>query len=141
MKFEYLTLEKFNALSEYGKEKYADDKRNHEMKETQEAAKIAAETAAGEKVKEVEDKLTKVIDAQKVEIDAFKVTIDEVDKKREAAEAKMERISAQQKNVEMAGLKAEISKAFAEKDGAAMKQLQEFKTKKSFNVELTGDGL
>lgn len=141
MNFKYLTKAEFDALSDYGKEKYLDDKRNHEMKETQEAAKVAAETAADEKVKAVKEELGKTIEEQKTTIEALKVTVDENDKKREAAEAKMERISAQQKNAEMAGLKAEISKAFADKEGAAMKQLQEFKTKKSFNVELQGDGL
>ncbi len=140
MKFTYLTKAEFEALSEYGKEKYADEKRNHEMKETQEAAKVAAETAAGVAVEAVKTELIATIDAQKVEIDALTVKIDETDKKREAVEAKMERIQATTRNAETAGLKAEIAKAF-EKDGEGRKQLADFKTKKSFNLDISGDGL
>lgn len=141
MKFEYLTKEQFDKLTDYQKEKYADDKRNHEMKETQEAAKVAAETAADEKVKAVKEELTKTIDAQKVEIDALTVKIDETDKKREAVEAKMERIHAKQQEVEISGLKSEIQKTFADPEGDAMKQLKAFGAKKSFSVELEGKGL
>lgn len=141
MKFEYLTKEQFEALTEYKKEKYLDDKRNHEMKETQEAAEKAAQTAAAEAVKEVETKLTVIIDAQKAEIAGLVVKIDETDKKREAVEAKMERIHLQQKETETAGLRAEIQKAFADKDGEGFKQLKEFKTRKHFSMELEGDGL
>jgi len=140
MKFEYLTKAQFEALSEYGKEKYADEKRNHEMKETADAAKVAAETAAGVAVEAVKTELTTTIEAQKTEIAALTVKIDETDKKREAVEAKMERISARQRDEEIAGLKAEIAKAF-DKDGEGRKKLQEFKTSKSFNMEITGDGL
>jgi HK97 family phage major capsid protein len=141
MKFEYLTKAQFDALTDYQKEKYADDKRNHEMKETQEAAKVAAETAADEKVKVVKEELTKTIEAQKVEIDALTVKIDETDKKREAVEAKMERIQAKQKEAEISGLKAEITEMFTNKESEGYKQLAGFKTKKSFNVELEGKGL
>jgi HK97 family phage major capsid protein len=141
MKFEYLTKAQFEALTDYQKEKYADEKRSHEMKETAEAAKVAAETAAGEKVKEVEDKLTIVIEAQKTEIASLVVKIDETDKKREAVEAKMERIQAKQTETEMSGLKAEIAEMFANKESEGSKQLASFKSKKSFNVELEGKGL
>lgn len=141
MKFEYLTKAQFEALSEYGKEKYADEKRNHEMKETQEAAKIAAETAADAAVKVVKDELTVTIEAQKTEIAALTVKIDETDKKREAVEAKMARISASQKEADIAGLKSEIQKAFADPEGAAMKQLKAFGANKSFSLELDGKGL
>lgn len=140
MKFEYLTKAQFEALTEYGKEKYADEKRNHEMKETQEAAKVAAETAAGEKVKEVEDKLTLVIEAQKTEIAGLVVKIDETDKKREAVEAKMERIHVKQQEEETSGLKAAITDIFTNKESEGYKQLQSFKSRKSFNLELEEDG-
>lgn len=140
MKFEYLTKAQFEALTDYQKEKYADEKRSHEMKETAEAAKVAAETAADEKVKVVKDELTVIIDAQKTEIAGLVVKIDETDRKREAVEAKMERIQATQRDAETAGLKAEIGKAF-EKDGEGRKQLENFKTTKSFNLDISGDGL
>lgn len=141
MKFEYLTKAQFEALTDYQKEKYADEKRSHEMKETAEAAKVAAETAAGVAVEAVKTELTATIDAQKVEIAALTVKIDETDKKREAVEAKMERISAQQRETETAGLKAEISKVLMDKDSEGYKQLRNFKNSKSFNIEISGDGL
>jgi hypothetical protein len=141
MIFKYLTPTEFAALTEYGKEKYADDKRNHEMKETQEAAKIAAETAADLAVAKVKTELQATIDAQKVEIDAIKVTADETDKKYEEAMTKMNRIQARQKDAETAGLKAEIHKALTEKDSDGFKQLQNFKSKKSFNLEIESDDL
>lgn len=141
MKFEYLTKAQFEALTDYQKEKYADEKRSHEMKETAEAAKIAAETAAGVAVEAVKTELTATIEAQKTEIAGLVVKIDETDRKREAVEAKMERIQAKQKDAETEGMKAEIHKALTEKDSEGVKQLQNFKTKKSFNIELEGDGL
>lgn len=141
MKFEYLTKAQFEALTDYQKEKYADEKRSHEMKETAEAAKVAAETAAGVAVEAVKTELTATIDAQKVEIAALTVKIDETDKKREAVEAKMERIQAKQTESEMSGLKAEIAEMFANKESEGSKQLASFKSKKSFNVELEGKGL
>lgn len=141
MKFEYLTKAQFEALTDYQKEKYADEKRSHEMKETAEAAKVAAETAAGVAVEAVKTELTATIDAQKVEIAALTVKIDETDKKREAVEAKMERIQATQKEAEISGLKSEITEMFANKESEGAKQLANFKTKKSFNVEMEGKGL
>lgn len=141
MKFEYLTKAQFEALTDYQKEKYADEKRSHEMKETADAAKVAAETAAGVAVEAVKTELTATIDAQKVEIAALTVKIDETDKKREAVEAKMERISATQRDVETAGLKAEIAEMFNDKESEGAKQLASFKSRKSFNVELEGKGL
>lgn len=140
MAFKYLTKAEFEALTDYQKEKYADEKRSAEMKETQEAAKVAAETAADEKVKIVKDELTVIIEAQKTEIAGLVVKIDETDRKREAVEAKMERIQIQQRTAETAGLKAEIGKTFA-KDGEGRKALEAFKTTKSFNIEIGGDGL
>lgn len=141
MKFEYLTKAQFEALTDYQKEKYADEKRSHEMKETADAAKVAAETAADEKVKVVKEELTLIIDAQKIEVAALTVKIDEADKKREAVEAKMERIQAQTRDAETAGLKAEISKVLLDKESDGYKQLRNFKNTKSFNLEITGDGL
>lgn len=140
MNFKYLTKVEYDALSEYGKEKYADDKRNHEMKETQEAAEKAAQTAAGVAVEAVKTELTATIDAQKVEIAALTVKIDETDKKREAAEAKMERITATQKEAETSGLKSAITEIFTNKESEGYKQLQSFKSKKSFNLALEAEG-
>lgn len=139
MKFEYLTKAQFDALTDYQKEKYADERRSHEMKETAEAAKVAAETAADEKVKVVKDELTVIIDAQKTEIASLVVKIDETDKKRETVEAKMERITATQKEVETSGLKAALETLFTDKESDGYKQLQNFKSKKSFHFQLEKD--
>ncbi len=141
MNFKYLSPTEFAALTEYGKEKYADDKRNHEMKETQEAAKIAAETAAGVAVAAVKTELEAVINTQKDEIAAIKVSYDEVDKKYEEAMTKMNRIQTRQKEEETAGLKAEIHKALTEKDSEGFKQLQNFKSTKKFSLELDSNDL
>lgn len=141
MKFEYLSKAAFEALTEYGKEKYLDEKRNHEMKETQEAAKVAAETAAGVAVAAVKTELEAVINTQKEEIAAIKVSYDEVDKKYEEAMTKMNRIQTRQKEEETAGLKAEIHKALTEKDSEGFKQLQNFKSTKKFSLEIDSDDL
>lgn len=141
MKFEYLSKAAFEALTEYGKEKYLDEKRNHEMKETQEAAKIAAETAVDAAVAKVKGELEVIIDTQKVEIAAVKVTADEADRKYEEAMTKMNKIQTRQRYNESAGLKAEIEKVLLDKDGEGYKQLRNFKTNKSFKLEIDGDGL
>lgn len=136
MKFEYLTKAAFEALTDYQKEKYVDEKRSHEMKETQEAAKVAAEAAADVKVAAIKTELTAVIDAQKEEISTIKIGMDAADKKYEEVLAKMTRIQTREKENEVAGLKAEIHKALTEKDGEGRKQLENFKSKKSFNMDL-----
>lgn len=141
MKFTYLTKAEFDALTDYGKEKYSDQKRDHEMKETQEAAKIAAETAVDAAVAKVKTELEVIIDAQKVEIAAVKVIADEADRKYEEAMTKMNKIQTRQKETENAGLKAEIHKALTEKDSEGFKQLQNFKTTKKFNLEIESDDL
>lgn len=141
MKFEYLTKEAFDALSDYKKEKYLDDKRNHEMKETQEAAKIAAESAANTAVATVKTELTVIIEAQKEEIATIKLGMTEAEKKFEDVTAKMNRIQTREKMAETAGLKAEIHKALTEKDSAGRKQLEDFKSTKRFSLELDSDDL
>lgn len=139
--FEYLSKEKFDALSEYYKEKYLDDKRKHELKLATDSAKKAGEEAAGVAVAAVKAELEAIINTQKEEIAAIKVTADEADRKYEEAMTKMNKIQTRQKEEETAGLKAEIHKALTEKDSEGFKQLQNFKTTKKFNLEIDSDDL
>lgn len=139
--FKYLTPTEFDALSDYQKEKYLDEKQKHEQKLAGEAAKAAAEAAVKEAVEGVKTELSATIDAQKTEVEGLKVQLDERDKKLESAMAEMKRIQTREQAGELAGLKSEIRKAFADPEGAAMKQLKDFGAKKSFSMELTGDGL
>lgn len=139
--FEYLSKEKFDALSEYYKEKYLDDKRKHELKLATDSAKKAGEEAAGVAVAAVKTELEAIINTQKEEIAAIKVTADEADRKYEEAMTKMNKIQTRQKETENAGLKAEIQKAFTEKESEGYKQLKDFKVNKKVNFELDSDDL
>lgn len=135
MKFEYLSKETFEALSEYKKEKYLDDKRNHEMKETQEAAKTAAEAAADAAVEKAKTELEKTIGEQKTALDAMKVTVDESERLIEEIKAENNRIKVAAKDNEKNGkffdeaLAEEMSKESVQNDLKSMRSDRNAKIK------------
>lgn len=121
--FKYLTTKEFEALSEYQQEKYLDDKRKHEEKESSKAATEAAKAAVDEKVGEVKTELTATIEAQKTEISGLKVLIDENQKKTEADLAELNRIRVAAKENEAKGRTFDVAldEAMKENEGELAK--------------------
>lgn len=139
MKFKYLTKAEFDALSEYGKEKYTAEKR--------EAEKQEVEVAAGEKAKEIAEgivegvktELNKTIADQAVEISTLKTGLSESEKKVEAALADIKRISLKEKGKEVKTMQNEIYEALSNPESDAHKQMVAY-TKDKTPINFTIDG-
>lgn len=139
MKFKYLTKAEFDALSEYGKEKYTDEKREAEKHEVEEAAEKKAKEIAEGIVETVKTELTVTIDAQAEEIKGLKLGLSESEKKTEKALADMNRISLNAKSAEVKTMQNEIYEALSNPESEAHKQMVAYrKTKAPINFEISG---
>lgn len=130
------TVAEIEALSEYQREKYFDEKAAHEAEQTQKTAKDAAEkavTAAVEKAtKETKDAFDEQMKEQK---DAFDLQLKTRDDQVEAALAEMTRIKANETSAKIKSLQNEIMEHFSTEEGEKM--LKNFAQNKStLNVEL-----
>src|ERR1051325_4814193 len=103
MEFKYLTPAEFDALSEYKKEKYLEDKSKFEAKQAGDAAKKAATEVVEEAVATVKTELTSLIDAAKGETAAVSVKLDEAQKELDAYKAENNRIRIAAKENEKNG--------------------------------------
>ena len=121
--FEYKTPAEIEAMTEYQREKYFDQKREHEAKVAKENAEKSGKEAAEKLIAENKEANEK---AQKEAIDdAVKLVKEEYDKKIEKALADMNR--AKEKELEMRGIKTmrdEIEEKLSTEEGEAM--LKEF---------------
>ena len=86
--FVYKTPAEFEALSEYQREKYLDQKAQHEKEQAKEIADKAAKDAVEEALKDVESKIEDAKKSAKEE--ALQEAKDELKAKEEAIEAKFE---------------------------------------------------
>lgn len=126
MEFKYLTDKEFEGLSEYQREKYLDEKRQHEVKATKEAAEKAATEAAKKAIEAYKVEAEKEVEAKIEEsVKQYKVIAEESERKMEAAQATMNRIKEERNGERNAGMVKSIEDAF--KDEAAQKNWQELK--------------
>lgn len=136
MEFEYLSAEKYEALSEYQKEKYLDQKREHEAKVAKEAAEKAAKEAVEASMQSKEDREKEVKDAVDA---AISVVTDEYDKKIEKATAELNRVKESQGKERKKALSDQIGEFLSTEEGEKM--LKEYpKNKSALNFEIKAPG-
>lgn len=136
MEFEYLNPEKYEALSEYQKEKYLDDKRKHEAKVAKEAAEKAAKETVEGLIQSEEDRKAEITAAV---TEAVKVVTDEYDKKIEKAQADLARVKDFQGKERKKALSDQIGEFLSTEAGEKM--LKEYpKNKAGLNFEIKAPG-
>lgn len=136
MPFAYKTTAEIEAMTEYQREKYFDQKRKHEADEMAAAAKTAAESAVQTAVEAAKTELTGVIDEQKTEITKITERMTEAEAKYEEARTEMNRIKTRETEAQIKGLSAEIHEFFSTESGEKM--LKTFTSNKAaFRAELT----
>lgn len=92
MEFKYLSPAEFDALSEYKKEKYLDDKCKHEAKINGQAAKEAAEGVVSDAVDKAKEEMKGLITEAESKTTAVEVKLDEAQKEIDAIKAENNRI-------------------------------------------------
>src|ERR1700744_274762 len=92
MEFKYLSPAEFDALSEYKKEQYLDNKAKHEAKLAGESAKTAAQSVVNEAIDAAKTELTGLIDEAKAETAAVSVKLSEAQSELDAYKAENNRI-------------------------------------------------
>lgn len=121
MAFVKKTPSEFEALSEYQKEKYLDDKAKHEADQTKEAAEKAAKESVEAMREELKVENQKLIDALKAEnkeaLDALSV---ENKAKLEEVEAAMKRAKIGEMNARMKGFSEHIVERLSTEEGEKM---------------------
>lgn len=126
MEFKYLTDKEFEALSEYQREKYLDEKRQHEVKVAKEAATNAAKEAAKEAIDAYKAEAEKEVEAKIEEsVKQYKVIAEESERKMEAAQAAMNRIKEERNGERKESLVKNIEDSL--KDEATQKNWLEMK--------------
>lgn len=103
MKFKALTPAEFDAMSEYKKEKYLDEKSQNDAEVNGQAAKKAAEDVVEEAITKAKTELTILIDAAKGETDAVQVKLDAAQVEIDAMKAENNRIRIAAKENEKKG--------------------------------------
>lgn len=121
MEFKYLTTEEYEALSEYKREKYLDDKRKYEAKQAAESAKQAAESAVEAMKAELIKENQVLIDALKAENKAELDKLSEENKtKLEEVQAAMKRAKVGEANLRMKGFADHIIEKLSTEEGESM---------------------
>lgn len=136
MEFKYLSAEDYEALSEYQKEKYLDQKREHEAKVAREVAEKAAKEAVQEALQTEEERKAEI---DKAVESAIQVVKDEYDKKIEKATAELNRVKEYQNKERKKTLSDQIGEFLSTEEGEKM--LRDYpKNKDALNFEIKAPG-
>ena len=135
--FKYLSTTEFEALSEYQKEKYLDDKRKHEEKTNKDSAKAAATEAVNEAVETAKTELNGTIEAQKAEITIITNKLNSIQEEREAEKAENERIRIAAKENEQKGDYFDVALAKAFDSEEVSGELKQLKSDKNAKIRVT----
>ncbi len=135
--FKYLSTSEFEALSEYQKEKYLDDKRKHEEKENRKAASEAATEAVNGAVEAAKTELNGTIEAQKAEITIITNKMNSMQEEREAEKAENERIRIAAKENEKNGDYFDVALAKAFDTEEVKGDLKQLKSDKNAKIRVT----
>lgn len=140
MEFKYLTTEEYEALSEYKREKYLDDKRKHEAKQAGEAAEKAAKDAVeamkAELIKENQVLIEALKAENKAELDKLS---DENKAKLEEVQAAMKRAKVGEIGLRMKGFSEHIIDKLSTEEGEAMIKAFFAGQKAKFQVQIGDD--
>lgn len=144
MEFKYLSPAEFDALSEYKKEKYLDEKAKHEQKMSAEAAEKAAEKAVEQLKKELAEEqaafVAKLNKEQQEAIDkATKEQAEEYAKKMEDIEAAMKRAKIGEAGIRMKGFSQHIIEKLSTEEGEGMIKKFFAGQKAQFQIKLGDD--
>lgn len=144
MEFKYLSPAEFDALSEYKKEKYLDDKTKHERNVAAKAAEAAATKAIDEFKLELQKEQAEFVDKlNKEQAEAIKTATDaqakEYADKMETLEAAMKRAKIGEINLRMKGFSDHIIEKLSTEEGEKM--IKEFFAghKSKFQVKIGDD--
>lgn len=121
--FQYKTPAEIEAMTEYQREKYFDEKRKHEEAEAEKRAKAAAEEAVQGVKQELEDQ-KKANEGLKTEFEAIKLGKEESDKRLEDALAKMNRLKVEQHGERIKNMSDAILEKLSSEEGEkALKEI------------------
>lgn len=137
MEFKYLSPADFDALSEYKKEKYLDDKSKYETAKAAEAAKSAAQSVVKEAIESAKGEMVVLIDAAKSDTSAVQVKLDEAQKEIDAMKAENNRIRIAAKDNERKGRFFDEAMAEAFEADSFKADLKAMKTDKNAQVSVT----
>lgn len=137
MKFKHLSPAEFDALSEYKKEKYLEEKTTYETEQSADAAKKAAEGVVKEAVEAAKTELTVLIDAAKEETSAVSVKLGVAQSELDAMKAENNRIQIAAKENEKNGKFFDEALVEAFQTDAFKADLQAMKDDKNAKVRVT----
>jgi HK97 family phage major capsid protein len=140
MEFKRKTPAEFDALSEYQKEKYLDEKSAHEQKVAEDAAKAAAEKAVNDMRDQIKADNQAIIDALKADNEKAIADLTEAQKlKLEEVEAAMKRAKIGEAKIRMKGFSDHVVDALSTKEGEQMVKDFLAGQRSKLNVTIGGD--
>ena len=140
MEFKLKSPAEFEAMTEYQKEKYLDQKAQYEANQNAQAAKSAAEAAVEAMKAEMQAENQKLIDALKAENKAeLEKLSDENKQKLEEVQAAMKRSKVAEANIRMKGFSEHIIEKLSSDEGVEMIKAFFAGQKEKFNVSIGKD--